>query len=502
MFRRSHPALKLTIANINPSLIKAEYAVRGPIVARSEEIKEDLAAKRGNYPFKTVISCNIGNPQALKQPPLSFYREVLSLCVNPALVQSDKLETLRKSGLYQKESIDRAIEYLAEIGHWTATGAYTASKGYPFARKRIAKWMEARDADAKYNAPVHFEELTLTQGASPGIAMVLSALSHAGSVMIPIPQYPLYTATLALQETPAVPYYLQESAGWGFDLKGMKEAFQKATKEHGKPPAALVAINPGNPTGQVNSVEEMKALVQFCYDNDLVLLADEVYQENIYTAGKKFRSYREVLLSFEDKAVREGVQLASFHSTSKGVIGECGRRGGFMHLMNFPKDVVAQFDKYQSIQLCPNVDGQIMTTLMIDPPPAGSAADAQFQAEYNTIMESYKRKGKLLEEGLNKVPGIKCNPAEGAMYLFPSLTLSEKFIEYAISQGFTRETADAAWVKGLVEEKGVVLVPGSGFEQVPGTYHFRITILPPEDQIQRCVEDIASYQASIHKKFA
>ena len=502
MLRRSNPALKLTIKNINPNLLKAEYAVRGPIVARSEEIKEDLAAGRGNYPFKTVISCNIGNPQALKQPPLSFYREVLSLCVNPMLVQPEKIDILRKSGLYQKESIDRALEYLTEIGHWTATGAYTASKGYPFARKRIAKWMENRDKDAPFNTPVHFEEITLTQGASPGIGMVLSALSAAGSVMIPIPQYPLYTATLALQDTPAIPYYLQEAKNWGFDMKGLKESYDKATKDHGKPPAALVAINPGNPTGQVNSLDEMKGLVQFCYDNDLVLLADEVYQENIYTADKKFRSFREVVLSMDDKAVREGVQLASFHSTSKGVIGECGRRGGLMHLMNFPKDVIAQFDKFQSIQLCPNVDGQIMTTLMIDPPPAGTEADAQFKKEYNAVMESYKTKAKLVQEGLNKVDGITCNPAEGAMYLFPSLTLSEKYIEYAISQGFTRESADACWVKGLVEEKGVVVVPGSGFEQVPGTYHFRITILPPEDQIKRCVDDITSYQASIHKKFA
>lgn len=483
---------------INPALISAQYAVRGPIVALAEKIKAEIEGGKsgGKYNFDSLIMCNIGNPQALRQAPLSFYREVLSLCVNPQLVaHDDSIAKVKASGLYQEEAVDRAAAYVKKIGHWTATGAYTASKGYPWARHIIADWMKKRDSGAKFPRDVHFDEITLTQGASPGIGSVLTALRGSGSVMIPIPQYPLYTATLTLQSIPAVPYFLSESNNWSCNLAELEKQYAAADIK----PSAFVAINPGNPTGQVDELESIQAVIKFCHKHKLTLLADEVYQENIYAPGKKFYSYREALLSIDDVAVREEVQIASFHSTSKGVIGECGRRGGYMHLMNFPNDVIVQMDKMQSILLCPNVDGQIMTVLMVDPPRDSSKE--QFEKEYNAVMDGYKRKAETLERELNAIPGILCNPAEGAMYLFPSLGLSEKYIQYAESKGYSREDADACWATGLVEEKGVVVVPGSGFRQQPGTYHFRTTILPPEAQIERVVRDIASYQASIHGKY-
>eukprot|EP00758_Cryptobia_borreli_P008915 Tbor_TRINITY_DN5428_c0_g2::TRINITY_DN5428_c0_g2_i1::g.24077::m.24077/K00814/GPT, ALT; alanine transaminase len=491
--------MPLTLDNMNPALISAQYAVRGPIVALADKIKAELETGKadGKYSFDSMIMCNIGNPQALRQAPLSFYREVLSLCVNPILVSDNvSIAKVKASGLYQEEAVDRAASYVGKIGHWTATGAYTASKGYPWARHTIADWIRRRDSGAKFPRDVHFEEITLTQGASPGIGSILTALRGSGSVMIPIPQYPLYSATLALQSIPPVPYYLSESNNWSCNVAELEKQYAAADIK----PTAFVAINPGNPTGQVDDLDSIQGVIKFCHKYGLTLLADEVYQENIYAPGKKFYSYREALLSIDDPAVRNEVQIASFHSTSKGVIGECGRRGGYMHLMNFPDDVTAQIDKMQSIMLCPNVDGQIMTVLMVDP-PTGSSKE-QFEKEYNAVMDGYKRKADILEKGLNSIPGIRCNPAEGAMYLFPSLELSEQYIQHAISKGYKREAADACWATGLVEEKGVVVVPGSGFHQEPGTYHFRTTILPQEDQIERVVMDIATYQASIHEKFS
>lgn len=479
----------LTIKTINPSIVNAEYAVRGPIVARAEEIVSEIQQGSTKYPFSEVVMCNIGNPQALKQPPLSFVRQVLAMCVDPQTALGGKSTT------FEPEAVDRANQYIKNIGHWTATGAYTASKGYPFVRKHLAKWVETRDASDN-NRSSHFEEFTLSNGASPGISMMLQALQGSGSVMIPIPQYPLYTATLALLNIPSTPYYMDEDGSWSLNIAKLEEAYANAKVK----PSALVLINPGNPTGQVLDYKNLQDIAEFCYKNDLVVLSDEVYQENIHQDAKGFHSFRKVTLNHPNTKLRDELQVASYHSTSKGVIGECGRRGGFMHMMNFPADIVAQMNKLQSIQLCPNVDGQLMTMLMTDPPTGSS--QAKYKAEYNTIATSLRKKATMLQSALNSNPSImSCNPAEGAMYLFPRIYLPEKYIQHASTRGYSREAADACWALELLEKKGVLVVPGSGFGQNEGTYHFRTTILPQEADIQRCAKEITEFHNDIHSKY-
>lgn len=480
----------LTIETINKNIIDAQYAVRGTIVARAEDIVADLNNGSTKYPFKSVVMCNIGNPQALKQPPLTFVRQVLAMMVDPQTAMGDK-DALP----FEPEAVERAGHYRKQIGHWTATGAYTASKGYPFVRKHLAEWIVKRDA-GENNVKAHFEEFTLTNGASPGIAMMLQALRGNGSVMIPIPQYPLYTATMSLLDIPPTPYFMDEEGTWSLNITKLEEAYANATMK----PSALVIINPGNPTGQVLSLQNLQDIAEFCFKNDLVVLSDEVYQENIHQSEKKFHSFRKVVLNHPNVALRDKLQVASYHSTSKGIIGECGRRGGYMHLMNFPADVVAQMNKLQSIQLCPNVDGQLTTMLMTDPPTGSSAA--KYKAEYNAIAQSLKSKATALQSALNANPKIMtCNPAEGAMYLFPKIVLPERYIEHAATKGFKREAADACWALELLEEKGILVVPGSGFGQNPDTYHFRTTILPQEAELTRCAEDITSFQKEIHAKY-
>lgn len=480
----------LTMDTINKNIIEAQYAVRGTIVARAEDIVAELNGGSNKYPFKSVVMCNIGNPQALKQPPLTFVRQVLAMMVDPQTAMGDK-DALP----FEPEAIERAGVYRKQIGHWTATGAYTASKGYPFVRKHLAEWVDRRD-HTENNRPAHFEEFTLSNGASPGIAMMLQALRGNGSVMIPIPQYPLYTATMSLLGIPPTPYFMDEDGTWSLNINKLEAAYAEASEK----PTALVIINPGNPTGQVLSLENLQDIAEFCYKNDLVVLSDEVYQENIHQNEKKFHSFRKVVLNHPNVALRDKLQVASYHSTSKGIIGECGRRGGYMHLMNFPTDVVAQMTKLQSIQLCPNVDGQLTTMLMTDPPTGSSAT--KYNAEYNSIALSLKNKAVALQTALNANPEImSCNPAEGAMYLFPKIELPEKYIEHAETKGFKRESADACWALELLENKGVLVVPGSGFGQNPGTYHFRTTILPQEAELARCAEDITSFHKEIHAKF-
>jgi alanine transaminase len=130
-------------------------------------------------------------------------------------------------------------------------------------------------------------------------------------------------------------------------------------KTKGTPVKALVIINPGNPTGACLSEKAIKEVIQLCYDERILLLADEVYQSNIFDVeNKPFHSFKKVLRSMSPE-VANGVELVSFHSISKGVSGECGRRGGYFEVVNVEEDVMEQIYKMASVSLCPPVSGQV-----------------------------------------------------------------------------------------------------------------------------------------------
>jgi len=176
--------------------------------------------------------------------------------------------------------------------------------------------------------------------------------------LIPIPQYPLYTATLAYLSAKPIPYYLQEPDNWSLSHSDLVAAVKKA-KDAGTPIKALAIINPGNPTGACLPIEAMKQVVQLCYDESLLLLADEVYQANIFDKeNKPFVSFKKVLREMP-KEVAEGVELVSFHSISKGFSGECGRRGGYFEAVNITDEVMEQIYKMASVSLCPPITGQV-----------------------------------------------------------------------------------------------------------------------------------------------
>lgn len=176
--------------------------------------------------------------------------------------------------------------------------------------------------------------------------------------MIPIPQYPLYTATLAHLDAVPIPYYLQEPDQWSMSHKDLVTAIRKA-RDAQTPIKAMAIINPGNPTGACLPEEAMKQVVQLCYDEGIMLLADEVYQTNIFDPETKpFVSFKKVLKGMP-KDVAESVELVSFHSISKGVSGECGRRGGYFEAVNIDDKVMEQIYKMASVSLCPPLTGQV-----------------------------------------------------------------------------------------------------------------------------------------------
>lgn len=277
-------------------------------MAKSQELGEAL--KAGNaLPFNKIISCNIGNPQALEQKPLSFSRDVLSLVMNPSL--KDRVK-------FPADVVAKAERYLSTI---PGLGAYTESQGIITVREDVSKFLEQRDG-----YPSDPKDIFLTNGASEGVRVCMQTFlrdpqsGFKDGILAPIPQYPLYSALTTLLQGSLEPYYLDEGNAWACSKASLKDALAKA-KANGTTIRALVVINPGNPTGQVLDEANMREIVSFCAEEGICLMADEVYQENIWKQGSKFTSFRKVALdmgmSSTPSATNKGLQMVSFHSISK-----------------------------------------------------------------------------------------------------------------------------------------------------------------------------------------
>ncbi|KAI8878165.1 PLP-dependent transferase [Backusella circina FSU 941] len=475
----------ININTIHPSIKKAEYAVRGALPIRAEELSKELKEGNSNMNFDKVVFCNIGNPQQLNQKPITFFRQVASLCDYPDLLDPKNEEAVLK--LYPEDAILRAKTLIHNIG---SVGAYSHSKGVPYIRENVARFIERRDG-YKSNP----EDIFLTQGASEGVQTVLQLITENSKtgIMIPIPQYPLYSATLTLVDASPVPYYLNEEQGWSMDVNELERAVGEA-RQNGIDVRALVVINPGNPTGQCLSEENIRAIIQFCHKERIIILADEVYQTNYYRPDHRpFHSFKKVLMS-----MHLSQELFSFHSISKGMIGECGRRGGYFECTHIDPEVIEQLYKVASISICSNVQGQIMVDLMTNPPVKGDTSYPQYKAEVNAIYQSLSRRSDKLESCFNGLEGVTCNSADGAMYLFPRISLPRRAIEAAKEANMQ---PDAFYAMAMLEETGVCVVPGSGFGQEPGTYHFRSTFLPEEQLFDQFCHSLEKFHSSFMDKY-
>ena len=463
----------IELKDINPLLIEVHYAVRGEIVLKAEEL-----AKNGHE----IIYCNIGNPQIFKQKPLSYVREVLSLVEYPELINYAK-----KLSIYKKDSIEKAKYILSQIPE--GVGAYTSTSGMYFVRCAVAGFISKRDC-----IPTNPEYITLTDGASEGAKSIILALiknPHDG-IMVPIPQYPLYNASLMLNNGKSIGYYLDEANNWQLNLDSLESSYKNAINS-GINPVAITVINPGNPTGAVLSYTNIEMVINFAKKYNLAIIADEVYQENIYSSQLKFYSFAKVLhdLKIED------VSLFSLHSMSKGYFGECGHRAGYIESRNISDKARAIFVKLQSINLCANAMGQIAMYLMVTPPVNGDASYLQYVQEKTEILNALAIKAHILGSELNKIDGIEVNIPEGAMYAFVRIDLPQKLIE-----SYKGDVAlDQHYCLELLKETGVCVVPGSGFGQLPETFHFRTTFLPPVNQIFKFVTQLKEFHSQFIAKY-
>ena len=441
--------------NLNPRLLSAHYAVRGKLVQRAHELEQQ---------GRRIIYCNIGNPHTFLQKPLTYVREVLSLLECPELIKHAS-----QFNFFNPDSINKAKEILSYIPE--GLGAYSATTGIEFIRRAIADFINKRD-----NVAADFSRIILTDGASEAAQSIITALikSPQDGIMVPIPQYPLYNASLELKGGASIGYYLDENNNWQLREELLEESLLQAKKDDINP-VAITVINPGNPTGSVLTYANIQMVIDFAKKHNLAIMADEVYQENIYNPKHVFHSFAKVM---HDLQITD-VSLFSFHSMSKGYFGECGHRAGYLEARNIPDDVFEQLIKLQSINLCANVAGQIATYLMVTPPKPHEESYPLYLAEKQTILNDLREKAIIVGQEVNKIPGMSVNIPDGAMYAFVKFELPQ----HVIARYPQQNNLDEMYCLDLLEQTGICVVPGAGFGQLPGTLHFRMTFLPGKEQI-------------------
>ena len=350
-------------------------------------------------------------------------------------------------------------------------GAYSESNGPQFIREAIAKFIDLRDKVQDLPGQrSRADQIFITNGASEAARYVIDLLinDENDGIMIPIPQYPLYSAAIKRCGGTQVEYFLEEEANWVVNIDSLRTSID-AARLRGINVKAIVVINPGNPTGAVLAPETIREVITFAGEHGLAIIADEVYQENVYKA--EFVSFARVLGSDE-------IPLFSMHSTSKGFYGECGHRGGYLEIRNTPKvkntdisfsDLVL---KQASVNICSNTVGQLMIYLLVSPPPENSDPYHKFTNERRFILEELYEKAVLIRSGFNHMDGVSCFGRTGAMYLFPRLDKLPK------------GTNVFDYCMRLLEQTGLVTVNGEGFGQKPGSNHLRIAFLPPKEVIE------------------
>nr|XP_014353867.1 PREDICTED: alanine aminotransferase 2 [Latimeria chalumnae] len=486
----------LTLKTMNPQVKAVEYAVRGPIVIKAGEIEKEL--QQGiKKPFSEVIKANIGDAHAMGQQPITFLRQVVALCTYPELLDSPSFP----------EDAKRRAERILQSCGGHSLGAYSASQGLDCIREDVAMYMKKRDG----GVPVDPNNIYLTTGASDGIANILKLLvsgegnSRTG-VMIPIPQYPLYSAAISELGAVQINYYLDEENCWALDVNELRRAVNQA-KEYCDPKVVCL-INPGNPTGRISTCSQREIshlcslngarnsnfscticstslrkhvqvfrvawtqpcctdsegygvfFVKFCCINVCSVqdcseyCALQVYQDNVYAEGCQFHSFKKVLYEMGPEYF-SSVELASFHSTSKGYMGECGYRGGYMEVIHLDPEVKAQLVKLLSVRLCPPVPGQAAMDVVVNPPQPGEESYEQF---IKVSVVFFSNILHVEREFLCALGGIRTDG------------FGRGGVVFGAAHGMP---PDMFYCMRLLEQTGICVVPGSGFGQKEGTYHFR-----------------------------
>jgi alanine-synthesizing transaminase len=341
------------------------------------------------------------------------------------------------------------------------SAGYSDSKGIFAARKAVMHYTQQQGIKG-----VTLDDIYLGNGASELIAMATNALLDDGDeLLLPAPDYPLWTASTSLSGGTPVHYMCEEANGWMPDLADIRRKITPHTK-------GIVVINPNNPTGALYSDELLKGIVQIARENNLVIFADEVYDKVLYDGAKHTAI----------GSLSEDVLTLTFNSLSKSY-RSCGYRAGWMVVSGDKKmaaDYIEGLTMLSNMRLCANVPGQwaIQTAL------GGYQSINELVAEGGRL----RRQRDLAYELITAIPGVTCVKPTAALYMFPRLDPTV----YPIKD-------DRQFFLELLQETRVMLVQGTGFNW-PTPDHFRIVFLPHEDDLREAIGRIAKFLESYRKR--
>ncbi|MDJ0765952.1 MAG: aminotransferase class I/II-fold pyridoxal phosphate-dependent enzyme [Myxococcota bacterium] len=318
----------------------------------------------------------------------------------------------------------------------------------------IAAAVQAIGQEAERKGIVNISQICVTHGASEGIELALTALVNPGeNVLMPTPGYPLYTAVLSKIGAIANPYYLDEGNEWQPDVADIANKVNDKTR-------AIVVINPNNPTGSIADEATLGQIVELARQHGLLIFADEIY-DKILLEGKPPTPLAKIA---------QDHPCITFNGLSKSYIGP-GLRMGWAIITGDPKahaDFTDAFMKMARARLCPTTPMQ----------GAISAALQGDQSHLADMSARLKTRRDLVVSRINAMDGFQCVVPKGAFYVFPTIQDAASDWDFAVD---------------LLEETGVVTVPGTGFGQRPGTKHLRIVLLPPEDVLNQAMDKLAAF---------
>jgi len=316
----------------------------------------------------------------------------------------------------------------------------------------INEAVQAIYGEAERKGIKNVQDIFVTHGASEAIEVCLTALVNEGeNVLTPTPGYPLYTAISSKLQAYENPYYLDEANDWQPDIDDIKSKINDKTK-------AIVLINPNNPTGSLYSVDVLEQIIELALKHNLVIFADEIYDKLLFD-GLKHTSIA---------SLNSEVPMITFGGLSKNYFVPGFRIGWGIVSGNKEKlkDYLDSINRILRARLSANHPEQYG----IKPALEGD------QKHIEEAMKKLTIRRDLTVKMLNEIPGVSCVKPTGAFYAFPRLH---------------NDKSDAELVTRLIRERGVVVVPGSGFGQVPGTQHLRVVFLPNEQILAKAYQAIA-----------
>ena len=338
---------------------------------------------------------------------------------------------------------------------------YSDSKGIFAARKAVMHYTQEKRIKG-----VTLEDIYIGNGASELIVMAMNALLNPGDeVLVPAPDYPLWTAAVSLSGGTPRHYLCDEQNGWLPDLDDIRAKITPNTR-------AIVVINPNNPTGALSSDELLLEIIAIARQHNLIIYADEIYDKVLYEGATHTAM----------GSLSEDVLTISFNGLSKNY-RSCGYRAGWMVVSGDKreaKDYIEGLDMLASMRLCANVPAQygIQTAL------GGYQSIDDLVAPGGRL----RRQRDLAHELLTAIPGVTCVKPKAALYMFPRLDPEM----YPIKD-------DQAFITEFLREEKVLLVQGSGFNW-PHPDHFRVVFLPHEDELREAIQRLARFLEGYRKR--